>query len=107
MTVRRRRWFETHAASVVLSVVVSIACVITRGSPTTDGDAGVFLSVEGRLLAGDKLYKEVFDNKDPLFYYTQSVALDAMGWLGPFLLDVLWVAAASMAAYLLAWAITR
>jgi hypothetical protein len=99
--------FETRAASAVLSVLVSIACVITRGSPTTDGDAGVFLSVEGRLLAGDKLYKEVFDNKDPLFYYTQSVALEALGWLGPFLLDVVWVAGASMGAYLLTWAITR
>ena len=104
MTGRR---FEAHAASAVLSVLVSVACVITRGSPTTDGDSGVFLSVEGRLLAGDGLYREVFDNKDPLFYYTQSVALGALGWLGPFLLDVVWVAAASMGAYLLSWAITR
>lgn len=32
-------------------------------------DAGVFISVAERLLAGDRLYTDVWDNKDPLFFY--------------------------------------
>lgn len=32
-------------------------------------DRGIFVSVAERLLAGDTLYVEVWDNKDPFFYY--------------------------------------
>lgn len=32
-------------------------------------DRGIFVSVAERLLAGDRLYAEVWDNKGPLFYY--------------------------------------
>ncbi|MHB2166110.1 hypothetical protein [Alsobacter sp. R-9] len=37
--------------------------------PSTGGDRGIFVSVAQRLLAGDRLYIDVYDNKEPLFYY--------------------------------------
>jgi hypothetical protein len=36
--------------------------VLTRGFPSRWWDAGVFLSVAGRLLDGDRLYTDVLDN---------------------------------------------
>ena len=88
------------------SVAVGAAAALTRGWPTTDSDSGIFLSVAGRLLAGDRLYREAFDNKDPLFYYADAAALWLLGWRGPFLLDIVWLAAAAFGAYILLRALT-
>jgi hypothetical protein len=44
--------------------------------PVTHGDRGIFVSVAQRLLAGDRLYVDVYDNKEPLFFY--FVALQRM-----------------------------
>ena len=69
--------------------------VLLRGRPSLKSDAGVFLSVAGSMLHGDRLYVGVLDNKDPLFYYAHAGALAAFGWTGPFLLDILWLAIAA------------
>lgn len=61
-------------------VVYAALLVFLRGRPSLDLDAGVFLSVAGRLLHGDHLYSQVWDNKDPLFFYTDAAALWAGGW---------------------------
>ena len=76
--------------------------MLLRGDPFVASDQGVFLSVAARLLDGDALYAEVFDNKDPLFFYGYAAALGIGGWRGPFLLDGLWlgVAAVSMALFI-------
>ena len=87
-------------------MAVGAAAALTRGWPTTDSDTGIFLSVAGRLLAGDRLYREAFDNKDPLFYYADAAALWLLGWRGPFLLDIVWLAAAAFGAYILLRALT-
>jgi hypothetical protein len=88
------------------SLPVAVLLVFTRGYPTTGSDTGIFLSVAGRLLAGDKLYRDVFDNKDPLFYFSQSFALWIAGWRGPFLIDIAWLTVASASTYLLLRALT-
>ena len=41
---------------------------------------------------GDRLYPDVIENKDPLFFYTYAAALWIGGWRGPFLLDGVWLA---------------
>jgi hypothetical protein len=41
--------------------------------PTTGSDRGIFISVAERLRAGDQLYSEVWDNKDPFFYYVLAI----------------------------------
>lgn len=86
----------------VLAFVLGFVLVVLRGDPFVASDQGVFLSVAARLLDGDALYAEVFDNKDPLFFYGYAAALWAGGWRGPFLLDGVWlgVAAVSMALFI-------
>ncbi len=79
--------------------------VVLRGRPSVESDAGVFLSVAGRLLRGDRLYMGIIDNKDPLFFYSHAIALDVFGWSGPFFLDVIWVAIAAAGTLLLLRAI--
>ncbi|MGA9761071.1 MAG: hypothetical protein WBQ14_01430 [Gaiellaceae bacterium] len=86
---RWRWWFGGGAATYATGLV------LLRGAPTTSADAGVFLSVAGRLLRGDRLYVDVYDNKGPLFYYSYVGALGAFGWRGPFLLDIVWLAIAA------------
>lgn len=43
--------------------------LLPRLIPSLDLDRGIFVSVAERLIAGDRLYSDVWDNKDPLFYY--------------------------------------
>lgn len=59
-------------------------------------DRGIFVSVGERLLAGDTLYSAVWDNKDPLFYY--SIALGrAFSPFADAVIEFLWLACASLA----------
>ena len=52
----------------VVAVVLAWVVALPRLVPSTFGDHGTFVSVAERLLAGDRLYVDVWDNKDPLFY---------------------------------------
>ena len=45
----------------------------TRAIPLRNGDRGVFVSMAERLAAGDVLYVDVWDNKEPLFFLTLSL----------------------------------
>src|SRR5437870_2620837 len=83
------------------SLIIGALAVLSRGYPTTNVDGGIFLSVAGRLLVGARLYRDVFDNKDPLFYFSQAPALWAVGWRGPFLMDIGWLVVASVGVHLL------
>lgn len=96
--VKRLRLLSASGAYAVLLVVI-------RGNPSTGADAGVFLSVAGSLLRGDRLYVDILDNKDPLFFYSDAAALAALGWRGPFLLDVVWLTIAAASTVLLLRAI--
>jgi hypothetical protein len=52
----------------------------SRLCPQADGDNGIFESVAERLLLGDRLYSDVYDNKDPLFYYLLALQRAGGGW---------------------------
>ena len=75
------RWRAVGVA--VLALGLGLALVLLRGDPFVASDQGVFLSVAGRMLDGDRLYADVFDNKDPLFFYTYAGAFWIGGWRGP------------------------
>ena len=89
----------THGAR-RLPVAVAVASTLTaavllaalRVTPQTWGDPGVWLSVAARLLDGDRLYVDVFDNKDPFFFYSYALSLRVAGVRGPFALEVVWLA---------------
>lgn len=52
--------------------------IFPRTVPNATGDRSVFLAVAERLLQGDRLYADVWDNKDPLFFW--SLSLERLVW---------------------------
>jgi hypothetical protein len=72
--------------SIFLLASVAIFAFTSRISPTFYSDDGIYASVGARLLRGDRLYVDVFDNKDPLFYYAWA-ALIGIGPGGHYLLN--------------------
>lgn len=81
-------------------VLIWLAC-LPRMVPSLVLDRGIFVSVGERLLAGDVLYRDVWDNKDPLFYY--GVALGRLvSPLGDIVLEAAWVLLAALAMIWLA-----
>ncbi|WP_169337920.1 glycosyltransferase 87 family protein [Propionicicella superfundia] len=64
-------------------------------------DRGIFVSVAERLLAGDVLYRDVWDNKDPLFYYTIALGR-AVSPLMDIVLEMAWVALTGVGVALIA-----
>lgn len=62
---RASRLKPITAIAIWLFVLPQIIPDVTGSNP----DRGVFVSVAERLRAGDTLYSEVWDNKDPAFYY--------------------------------------
>ena len=53
------------------------------------------------MLDGDRLYVDVIDNKEPLFFYAHAAALWVGGWKAPAALDGLWLALAALSIGLL------
>jgi hypothetical protein len=85
----------------VCALVFGLALVFLRGTPTIGSDQGIVLSVAARMIAGDHLYSEVVENKDPLFFYAAAAAYGVGGWRGPFVLDGLWLGLAAFSFALL------
>ncbi|MFM6848007.1 MAG: glycosyltransferase 87 family protein [Terrabacter sp.] len=91
------------AAGVATAVAVLVAWVATlpRLVPSTTGDHGTYVSVAERLLAGDRLYVDVWDNKDPFFYYVLALGR-LVSPLADVVIEVGWVVLAGMAVVVLA-----
>ena len=66
--------------------------------PGHDFDRGIFVSVAERLLAGDRLYADVWDNKGPLFYYLVAVERLA-GGIGEILGEIFLIALSSYSIF--------
>lgn len=86
-----------HRVTAVLAVAAVWLWTAPRVVPTTFGDHGTFMSVADRLRAGDRLYADVWDNKDPLHYYVLAAARSALP-LGDLVVELLWLAVACAAA---------
>lgn len=65
------------------------------------GDRGIFVSVAERLIAGDILYVTVWDNKDPLFFYSLAAGRMASPYLD-IAIELAWFAAAAVAGFAIA-----
>lgn len=93
-------WFGTGLAMVGVWLMVlglTVPQAIHRGV----GDYGFFTAVADRLRAGDILYADIWDNKDPLVFYAIAVArtFDATGaWA----LELGWVLIASVSLHFIA-----
>ncbi|GAB3067030.1 hypothetical protein GCM10027053_33140 [Intrasporangium mesophilum] len=91
----------TGAGATVAMVALAWAVALPRLVPGTTGDHGTYVSVAERLLAGDRLYVDVWDNKDPLFYYLLAAGRFATP-LADIVIEVLWVVVAAVAVFSIA-----
>ena len=71
---------------ILLAVIVAAALVVfgLRLVPLPLGDRAIFEAVADGLRSGQRLYAEVYDNKDPLFFYAvafQRLCGPMGGWL--------------------------
>jgi len=84
-----------------LSLVLVWIFTLSRAVPLRNGDRGVFVSMAERLAAGDTLYVDVWDNKEPLFFWTLSLGrLVSPGM--DVVIEVAWIALASVAVFFIA-----
>lgn len=86
----------------VLVIGVSWLLVVARSVPGRNGDRGVFASMAERLAAGDVLYVDSWDNKEPLFYLTLALGRLVAPQMDV-VIEALWLVLAALAA----WAILR
>lgn len=113
MTSAQRAPEETHdreasrpravtVTSIALAAVLATALSAVRlvPSPQTD-DHGTYASVAERLLSGDRLYVDVWDNKDPVFYYVLALGR-FVSPLADYAVEILWALLACSAAWSLA-----
>src|SRR5262245_36580876 len=63
-----QRLLQLHASTIVF-ILLTWAFVLPLAVPSHVSDRSIYAFVGDRLLAGDRLYFDVYDNKDPLFYY--------------------------------------
>lgn len=97
------RFRESTLAWVAFSALSVVTWIFTlaRAIPLRDGDRGVFVSMAERLAAGDTLYVDVWDNKEPLFFLTLSLGR----LLSPgmdVVIEVAWIAIAAVASFFIA-----
>ena len=60
--------------TIIIISVLQLLIILPRTVPSRNlPDRGIFVSIAERLLAGDKLYLDVWENKDPIFYYMISL----------------------------------
>lgn len=83
------------------SLLLIWVALLPRIIPGTRSDRGIFISVAERLLAGDILYLEVWDNKDPLFYYSLALGRTISPY-ADILLELMWIVGSGFAVYVLA-----
>jgi len=95
-TVRRTTTFAGFLLAAIIGVL--------NTTPTFSSDSGAYLSVEQLMLRGYALYSEVFDNKDPLFYYVNAIFLQVLGHRGPAVAEAALLGLAGSAA---AWYVVR
>lgn len=72
-----------------------------RAVPVPVGDYGMFVTVAERLKAGDRLYVDVYENKDPFFHYMLALGRTFTPFAG-WILELLWLLAASIAVFTIA-----
>jgi hypothetical protein len=91
---------RARAIAAVLAAAAAVL-ILPRTVPGKAYDRGIFVSVAERLRAGDRLYTDVWDNKDPLFYWV--LALGRIGGpSGDVIVEVGWLVVGSLGALMIA-----
>jgi len=82
----------------VIYLAATWAYVVLRAIPGRDGDRGVFVSMAERIAAGDTLYVDVWDNKEPLFFLTLAAGRTISPTMDV-LIELVWIALGSLAIF--------
>ena len=92
------------AVLIALTWVFVLVHTIPRAISSGVADYGFFTGVAERLRVGDVLYIEVWDNKDPLVFYSLALArsIGPNGVIGAWLLEIVWIVIAAAAVYVIA-----
>ena len=100
-----------YATVIVLAIIIWMAVIgVTVPEaqsvfPQPNGDYGFFTAVAERLASGDRLYIDIWDNKDPFVFYAIAVAKGFAGVWGTWALELMWIVALSIVTWTLAtWA---
>lgn len=90
---RGRRSSGVRVATTLTLIVLAWLWIWPRMIPTlaASHDFGALLSVAERLRAGDRLYADVWGNKDPFHYYVLALA-QCITRFGGILAEVVWLA---------------
>ena len=100
----------TTASKITIGVLAALtwlwvlAMTTPRATSGAVADYGFFTAIAERLRAGETLYVDVWDNKDPFVFFFLAVArtIGPNGFIGAWLLEISWVVVASVAVYFLA-----
>ena len=98
---RQRVWPKLADLMLGLAVLATWILVFPRLVPDRSDDRGIFVSVAERLLAGDILYSEVYDNKEPLFLYFVAVQR-ALGAIGELAAEAMLIGSCALLVYFVA-----
>jgi|GEM_PF-1333954 len=94
----KTRASKHHFAIGILIAIFFITCFTLRLIPDPSSDRAAFVSVAEYLLSGNRLYIDIYDNKDPLFFYAVSMQR-LLGTVGEYLFELLMVTIAAVSAY--------
>ena len=102
-TERAQRFLAlTWWSLITVMLAVPVWIVVVRSAVLSRVvDGGIFLSVSAGIADGLRLYEQVWDNKDPLFFGLMAIPLLVAPSLA-FFMDVLWIALAGLGAGLIA-----
>lgn len=105
---------EPTTSSPVAKITVGVLAVFTwilvagmtipRAITGGVADYGFFTAIAERMRAGDMLYVEVWDNKDPFVFFFLAAArnIGPNGVIGAWLLELAWVVMAAIAIFVIA-----
>ncbi|MGB3571044.1 MAG: hypothetical protein WBA01_03315, partial [Phormidesmis sp.] len=100
MHISRHRAVNRVIIGLMMATFFSI-CFTSRLIPAPFVDRAVFVSVAEYLLSGDRLYTDVYENKDPLFFYAVAVQR-LLGPAAEYLFELLLIAVSAVSAYAIA-----
>ena len=96
---RISNWFDKKALGLVYATIVfAWALRLPRTTPGISGDRGMFASYAERVLAGDKLYVDVWYPKDPIFIWILALGR-YFSPVADVVIENLWLLMASYAVY--------
>jgi hypothetical protein len=92
-------WIEKQAHGLVYATIVFAWVLrLPRTTPEISADRGVFASYAERVLAGDKLYVDVWFSKDPIFIWILALGR-YFSPIADVVIENLWLLMASFAVY--------